>query len=60
MARAIDLLSRREYTRRELERRLGPHAASSEELSDLLDRLAAGGLQSDQRYAEQFLSLIHI
>jgi len=54
MARAIDLLSRREYTRRELELRLGPHATSSEELNDLLNRLAAGGLQSDQRYAEQF------
>lgn len=53
-ARAVDLLSRREYSRRELERRLAPHADSAEELAALLDELAERRWQSDERFAEQF------
>ncbi|MBN3003531.1 recombination regulator RecX [Chromobacterium alkanivorans] len=53
-ARAVDLLSRREYTRRELERRLAPFAESPEQLSALLDDLAEHSWQSDQRFAQQF------
>lgn len=53
-ARAVDLLSRREYSRRELERRLAPFAESAEQLATLLDELAANGWQSDHRFAEQF------
>ncbi|WP_024303304.1 recombination regulator RecX [Pseudogulbenkiania sp. MAI-1] len=53
-ARAVDLLSRREHSRRELERRLAPFAESEEQLAALLDELAASGWQSDSRFAEQF------
>ncbi|MGR2660741.1 recombination regulator RecX [Chromobacterium haemolyticum] len=53
-ARAVDLLSRREYTRRELERRLAPFAESPEQLTALLDELAERSWQSDQRFAQQF------
>lgn len=53
-ARAVDLLSRREYSRRELERRLAPHADSAEALAALLDELAERRWQSDERFAEQF------
>jgi regulatory protein len=51
--RALRLLSRRDHARSELERKLGPHAESAEELAALLDDLARLGLLSDQRYAEQ-------
>jgi len=54
MARAVDLLSRRDYSRRELEQRLRPHAESEEQLSALLEQLAERCWQSDQRCAEQF------
>jgi len=55
MARAVDLLSRREYSRRELAQKLKPHAESEEQLSALLDQLSARTWQSDQRTAEQFI-----
>lgn len=54
MARAVDLLARREYSRRELRERLARHAASPEELERLLDELAERHWQSDTRFAEQF------
>lgn len=54
MARAVDLLSRREYSRRELITRLRPHAQSAEELEDVLSRLVERAWQSDERVAEQF------
>ncbi|MBV8647643.1 MAG: recombination regulator RecX [Paludibacterium sp.] len=54
MARAVDLLSRREYSRRELILRLRPHAESPEELEQVLAKLADRAWQSDQRFAEQF------
>lgn len=54
MARAVDLLSRREYSRRELASRLRAHAESPEELQAVLDKLAERAWQSDERFAEQF------
>lgn len=54
MARAVDLLSRREYSRRELTQKLKPHAESEEQLTALLDQLSERTWQSDQRFAEQF------
>jgi regulatory protein len=51
-ARALRLLARREYSRKELAGRLAAHAASDEELEALLDALAARGQLSDERYAE--------
>ncbi len=48
---AIQLLSRREYSRRELQQKLaGEHPADAVET--VLDQLAAQGLQSDTRFAE--------
>ncbi|HLT27498.1 MAG TPA: recombination regulator RecX, partial [Zeimonas sp.] len=42
-ARALRALARREHSRVELERKLAPHAESSEQLEALLDRLAETG-----------------
>ncbi|POZ61479.1 recombination regulator RecX [Chromobacterium alticapitis] len=53
-ARAAELLSRREYTRQELVRRLAPFADSPEQLETALDELAAADWQSDDRFARQF------
>ena len=50
--RALRLLSRREHARRELSRKLAPHAESAEALEALLDELAARSLLCDARYAE--------
>jgi regulatory protein len=50
--RALRLLVRREHSRAELERRLSPHAESSEALSALLDSLLSKKHQSDERFAE--------
>lgn len=54
--RALGLLSRREYSRTELRRRLAPHAEEAEVLEALLDRLESRRLLSDQRFTE---SLVH-
>ncbi|QEL54633.1 recombination regulator RecX [Chromobacterium paludis] len=53
-ARAVELLSRREYSRRELVRRLAPFADSAEQLESVLDELAAANWQSDDRFAQQY------
>lgn len=54
-ARAVGLLSRREHSRVELNRKLSAHAQSPEELSALLDALAKEGWQSDQRFVQGFV-----
>jgi regulatory protein len=51
-ARALRLLARREHTRQELERKLTPHAGSSEELQGLIAGLKQKNQQSEERYAE--------
>ena len=51
-ARAVGLLSRREHSRFELERKLAPFAESAEELSGVLDELSKNGWQSDERYTQ--------
>lgn len=50
--RALRLLARREHARGELARKLSPHAASPDEIEDLLNDLAARGLLSEERYVE--------
>lgn len=55
LQRAIDLLSRREYSRRELSRHLADHAEQLDELEKLLDQLARDGYQSDERFAQSFM-----
>ena len=51
-ARALDLLSRGEYSRLQLAQKLAKHSEDEAEISALLDDLAERGWQSDERYAE--------
>lgn len=51
-ARAVGLLSRREHSRLELERKLTPHAESPEALVEVLDELTRAGWQSDARFTQ--------
>lgn len=51
-ARAVGLLSRREHSRAELQRKLAPHADSQQALDKLLDDLAKAGWQSDERFTQ--------
>lgn len=55
-SRAVGYLSRREHSRRELERKLAAHASNSEQLNQLLDELTAQGWQSDERFAHSLLN----
>jgi len=52
-ARALRLLARREHTGQELERKLSPHAGSSEELKGLLAGLKQKNQLSEERFAEE-------
>jgi len=49
------LLARREHSRLELERKLGPHASAEGEVAALLDDLAASGWLSEERLADQLV-----
>lgn len=51
--RALRYLVRREHSRAELARKLGPHAESPQALEALLDELVAKKQLSDERYAEE-------
>lgn len=51
-ARALRLLARREHSREELRRKLSAHAQEGEDVTVLLDDLAAQGWLSDVRFAE--------
>jgi len=55
-ARAVGLLSRREHSRTELQRKLAPHAESPEALDEVLNELSSAGWQSDERFAQ---GLVH-
>ena len=52
-ARALRLLARREHTRQELDRKLSPHAGSSEDLKGLLAGLKQKNQLSEERFAEE-------
>jgi regulatory protein len=52
-ARALRLLARREHTRQELERKLSPHAGSSDDLQALISGLKQKNQLSEERYAEE-------
>ncbi|MBN3819289.1 recombination regulator RecX, partial [Paraburkholderia sp. Se-20369] len=54
--RALGYLSRREYSRAELARKLAPYAAEDESVEPVLDALEQDGWLSDARFAE---SLVH-
>ena len=49
------LLARREHSRLELERKLGPHASADGEVEALLDQLQAAGWLSEERLADQLV-----
>lgn len=51
--RALQLLTRRDYSRAGLQAKLATHAESEEELAAVLDTLQAERLLSDCRYATQ-------
>ncbi|GAA0695524.1 recombination regulator RecX [Marinobacterium maritimum] len=51
---AIALLARREYSRAELVRKLGPRVEAETMLASVLNQLEQDGYQSDQRFAEVF------
>lgn len=51
-SRALQALTRREYSRMELQRKLTPHADSEQQLQDVLDAMQAKGFLSDVRAAE--------
>lgn len=55
-ARAIGFLSRREYSRRELQRKLAPHAQDPDELDALLDTLERENWLSNERFAQSLLN----
>ena len=52
-ARALRLLARREHTRQELENKLSPHAATSEDLQSLIAGLKQKNQLSEERFAEE-------
>ena len=52
---AMNLLARREHSRRELQQKLQRRFGAADELSSVLDALTGEGLQSDRRFAESFL-----
>ena len=54
---AMDLLSRREHSRRELIDKLKIRGFEGEEVEAYLDRLADRGLQSDQRFLESYIRM---
>lgn len=53
--RALRLLSQREHSRAELQRKLAPHVQAGEDLAAVLDALEARGFISEQRVAESVL-----
>ena len=52
-ARALRLLARREHSRAELERKLGPHAGSPQVIAGVVEALVQKKQLSDERYAEE-------
>ena len=54
--KAMDILARREHSRKELFTKLSSHFPDYiDQLDDVLDQLKEGHLQSDQRFAEAFV-----
>lgn len=52
---AMDLLARREHTRRELQQKLLRRFKDPASIDEQLERLAQENLQSDERYAQSFV-----
>jgi regulatory protein len=54
-ARAIGFLSRRDHSRVELTRKLGPHAESAEQIESLLNDLEQAKYLSEDRFAQSLV-----
>ena len=54
--RALRLLAMRDYSRQELERKLGAHSEEPGELKKVLDELAAKGFLDEQRVVDSLLN----
>lgn len=54
--RAIYFLSRREYSRAELRRKLAAYSEDEAAIEAVLERLQTGNLQSDARFSESLVS----
>ncbi len=54
--RALRLLSQREHSWAELQRKLGPHVQDGEDLNAVLDGLQAKGFISEERVVESVLN----
>ena len=52
---AMDLMSRREHSRRQLQEKLHQKGFESDAVSEALDQLQAENLLSDERFAETYL-----
>lgn len=55
LARACDLLARREHSRKELKNKLTRDCSDEDLLENLLQTLTNEGLQSDERFTEHFI-----
>jgi len=55
-ARAVGYLSRREYARSELARKLQPYAEDTDDIPTLLDELEKGGWLSTERFAQSLVN----
>lgn len=55
-ARAIAILSRRENSRLELQRKLAPHACNAAELEELLNTLECENWLSNERFAQSLVN----
>lgn len=53
--RALRFLARREYTRKELARKLAPHSEDEAEIAALLEDFQQRGWLSEQRFVEQMV-----
>lgn len=54
-SRAVDYLSRREYSRLELKRKLAAYCEDEDEINAVLEDLAQQHWQSDERFAESYI-----
>ncbi len=54
--KALDLLSRRDHSEKELEQKLRSRGAPADEIAELFDKLRERGLLDDCRFAENFLT----
>ncbi|MDF1759632.1 MAG: regulatory protein RecX [Coxiellaceae bacterium] len=52
---AMDYLARREHSRKELQQKLRAKSLDDQEIEAVLDRLQQQGLQSDQRFVDNYI-----